>query len=199
MPSLSVDFTSPGLPDSEILYCSGFLSEEEASELFNELRQNVPWQEDSIKLFGKTYSQPRLTAFYGNNGQAYRYSGICMHPHPFTYTMLRLKEWVEVAAKAEFTSCLLNLYRHGNDSNGWHSDNEKELGEHPHIASVSLGAVRTFQLKHRKVPGLKHAMALQNGSLLLMKGATQKHWLHQVPKTKKKVGARINLTFRLIH
>jgi alkylated DNA repair dioxygenase AlkB len=105
---------------------------------------------------------------------------------------------IEKATKTTFTSCLLNLYRNGQDSNGWHADDEKVLGENPVIASLSLGAERTFHLKHKKIKALKHKLILHNGSLLLMKGTTQHNWFHQIPKTKKMIEKRINLTFRLI-
>ncbi len=152
----------------------------------------------SHTLFGKTYWQPRLTALYADNGKSYTYSGITMHPKPFGPVLLEIKSQVEAAVGSVFTTCLLNKYRDGSDSNGWHADNEKELGRNPVIASVSLGGVRSFHLKHRKKRQWRHKMALHHGSLLLMQGTTQHYWLHQVPKTKKPVGERINLTFRYI-
>jgi alkylated DNA repair dioxygenase AlkB len=121
-----------------------------------------------------------------------------MHPHPFPERMNKLKIAVEKLAGVAFTSCLLNLYRDGNDSNGWHADNEKELGQNPVIASLSLGETRKFKMKHRRDKSLKYDLDLVSGSLLIMKGGTQHHWLHQVPKTKRPVGERINLTFRRI-
>lgn len=186
------------LPDSDITYYRDFLGPAGAGKFFRSLRNNTPWREDQIKLFGKVYAQPRLTALYGNNGRPYSYSGILMQPLPFTPQLLKLKAKVASVCGHTFTSCLLNLYRDGNDSNGWHSDNEKELGINPVIASVSLGQARSFRLKHRTVKGLQHTIVLENGSLLLMKGETQHFWLHQVPKTKRMVRERINLTFRVI-
>lgn len=189
---------SLNLQDSDIMYEPHFLGEQEAWDLFNTLISHVPWQQDQIKLFGKEYDQPRLTALYGTNGVPYSYSGILMHPHLFTPELLDLKTKVSTVTGHIFTSCLLNRYRNGSDSNGWHSDNEKELGANPVIASVSLGQTRLFKLKHRTVKGLQHAIMLDHGSLLLMRGVTQHFWLHQVPKTKRPVGERINLTFRYI-
>lgn len=186
------------LPDSDILYFPGFIGAKKAAQYFNEFRNNVPWRQDPIVVFGKKHLQPRLTALYGRNGKTYSYSGITMHPHPFTMKLAELCRTVEAASNGVFTTCLLNLYRDGNDSNGWHADNEKELGRNPVIASVSLGAVRSFHLRHRRHKQLKYTMELLPGSLLLMQGPTQHHWLHQVPKTKKAVGERINLTFRYI-
>ena len=186
------------LPDSEILYFSDFLEPAQATGYFEMLRHTVPWSQDPITLFGKTYMQPRLTALYGNNGKSYTYSGITMHPQPFFPELSELKDKVETISKTVFTSCLLNLYRDGKDSNGWHADDEKELGPQPVIASLSLGQPRSFHLKHREKTHLKHRMELAHGSLLLMQGSTQRCWLHQVPKTSRPVGERINLTFRQV-
>ncbi|WP_317045176.1 alpha-ketoglutarate-dependent dioxygenase AlkB family protein [Arenibacter amylolyticus] len=121
-----------------------------------------------------------------------------MKPHTFTPLLLELKNSLHKSLNIQFTSCLLNLYRDGKDSNGWHADDEKELGKNPIIASISLGQERYFHLKHRKNKDVKHKLLLQHGSLLLMKGETQHHWLHQVPKTTKAQHQRINLTFRII-
>ncbi|NER12274.1 alpha-ketoglutarate-dependent dioxygenase AlkB [Leptobacterium flavescens] len=186
------------LPGGRIDYYSNFFNPEESLRLFDTLLDQTEWRQDDIKLFGKTYPQPRLTALYGNNAKTYTYSGITMHPLPFTEELLKIKKKVEAVSKKDFTTCLLNLYRDGQDSNGWHADNEPELGKNPVIASVSFGAQRWFHLKHRTDKALKTKLLLENGSLLLMKGETQHHWLHQVPKTKKQIGARINLTFRTI-
>ena len=171
---------------------------EEANALFDELYQHTPWIEEDIRVYGKVYKQPRLTAFFANNQKTYGYSNISMTPQPFTPLLNAIKTKVEEATQTQFSSCLLNLYRDGQDSNGWHADDEKELGLNPVIASVSLGAERAFHLKHKKIKTLKHKLNLQNGSLLLMKNETQHHWLHQIPKTKKPLGKRINLTFRLL-
>jgi alkylated DNA repair dioxygenase AlkB len=121
-----------------------------------------------------------------------------MQPHVFTHALLEIKEQVEKVALVKFTSCLLNYYRDGKDSNGWHSDDEKELGKNPVIASVSLGAPRMFHFRNKKDKTLKHKLPLEHGSLLLMQGTTQHYWQHQLPKTAKNVGGRINLTFRVI-
>lgn len=186
------------LPDSDIAYYPNFLKDEDASSYFNVLRDFIPWQQDDITIFGKTYPQPRLTALYGNNGKAYSYSNITMEPLEFTLELLKIKSAVEKEAGVEFSTCLLNYYRDGKDSNGWHSDDEKELGQNPIIASISLGAERFFHLRHKKDKSIKHKLLLENGSLLLMKGETQHHWHHQIAKTAKKIGERINLTFRII-
>ncbi|SDE07900.1 Alkylated DNA repair dioxygenase AlkB [Pricia antarctica] len=186
------------LPDSEIIYFANFFSKAKADTYFNHFKREVPWQQDDIKVFGKIYPQPRLTALYGNTGKAYSYSNITMQPHDFTDVLLEIKQKIETKTDAVFTTCLLNLYRDGKDSNGWHADNEKELGLNPIIASLTLGQERYFHLKHRKDKHLKHKLLLEHGSLLLMQGTTQHHWLHQIPKTAKTIGERINLTFRII-
>ena len=186
------------LPDSSIVYYPEFFNPEESDQYFNKLLKTIKWQQDDIMVYGKTYKQPRLTALCANNEQPYSYSNITMIPLLFTNELLDIKSKVETVCKKSFTSCLLNLYRDGQDSNGWHADNEKELGINPIIASVSLGAERLFKLKHRTNKDLKKDLILQHGSLLVMQGVTQHFWLHQIPKTKKKIGKRINLTFRIV-
>ncbi|WP_297692156.1 alpha-ketoglutarate-dependent dioxygenase AlkB [uncultured Eudoraea sp.] len=186
------------LRDSDITYFSDFLDREKASAYFEMLKSSVPWRQDEIRVYGKIYSQPRLTALYGNNNRSYSYSGIVMKPMPFNETLFDVREKISSLTDVEFTSCLLNLYRDGKDSNGWHSDDEKELGKNPVIASVSLGHERYFHLRHKKLKHLKHKILLEHGSLLLMRGETQHFWHHQIAKTRRPIGERINLTFRVI-
>lgn len=186
------------LPDSDISYYPNLISTSAADDYFNSIRDTTPWQQDDITVFGKTYPQPRLTALYAINNNPYSYSTISMRPNIFTKELLELKSLVENVAKVEFTTCLINRYRTGKDSNGWHADNEKELGKNPIIASISLGQERFFHLKHNANPALKHKLLLAHGSLLLMQGQTQHYWKHQISKTAKDVGERINLTFRII-
>lgn len=198
MESLFNEELSLQLPDSDIRYYPNFLNTKKADLYFESLRKNVKWQQDDIKVFGKIYAQPRLTALFGNNGKPYSYSNITMQPYEFTPELLEIKKQIEAKTNVIFTTCLLNLYRDGNDSNGWHADNEKELGMNPVIASITLGQERFFHLKHRAQKELKHKLLLEHGSLLLMEGETQHKWLHQIAKTKKPIGERINLTFRVI-
>ena len=186
------------MPDAKVTYYPNYFSQEQADHFFENLLYTTPWQQDSITVFGKTYLQPRLTAFFANNNKAYKYSNITMQPHNFQGKLLDIKTEIEQTTGMEFTSCLANLYRDGQDSNGWHADNEKSLGKNPIIASVSLGATRKFNFKHRNKKQLKETLFLEHGSLLIMQGKTQHYWLHQIPKTKKEVGKRINLTFRKI-
>ena len=150
-------------------------------------------------MFGKEVNLPRLTAWYGDKGKSYKYSGIEMNPNTWTPTLLIIKEKVETVAGFNFNSVLVNLYRNGQDYVSWHSDDESELGNNPTIASVSFGATRRFILRHKSNRDLgKVEVALTHGSLILMQGTTQHFWQHQVPKTAKKISPRINLTFRVI-
>ncbi len=186
------------LPDATIIYYPNFIPIIEANQIFETLQKETPWQQDDIKVFGKVYAQPRLTALYGTNQKSYKYSNIEMIPHALTPTLINLKKRVDQTCQTDFTTMLLNYYRDGKDSNGWHADNEKELGTNPIIASLSFGQERFFHLKHRTDKSLKHKLLLQHGSLLLMKGETQHKWLHQIPKTTKQIQGRINITFRVI-
>ena len=164
-----------------------------ADRLLEALRDGIAWRQEVATLMGRRVPIPRLTAWHGAAG--YVYSGIRMTPAPWTPPLLELKALAEALAGQPFNSVLLNLYRHGRDSVSWHADNEPGLGPNPVIASLSLGAVRRFQLKHRRLPE-RLALDLPHGSCLIMAGAAQHHWLHQLPKTRAPVGPRINLTFR---
>lgn len=186
------------LPELEVWYKTDFLSLEEAEYFFKLFETTVPWRQDPIVIFGKQIMQPRLTAFYSENDLSYGYSSIRMQPHAFTTELKNLKYKVEKCTQMTFNCCLLNFYRDGNDSNGWHSDDEKELGKNPEIASISLGGDRFFHLKHKKNKELKSKILLQNGSLLCMGGQTQHRYKHQIPKSKTYNSPRINLTFRRI-
>ena len=192
------DPISVDLSDAEVIYYPHFFDKEEADSIYAELINEIPWHQDEITVYGKKHLQPRLTALYGNEGKPYSYSNIKMQPHPWNLLLQKIKSKVESVSDTNFTTVLLNQYRDGKDSNGWHADNEKELGTNPVIASVSFGAERTFQLKHNSDKDQKKSIVLEHGSLLLMKGTTQHCWKHQIPKTAKPVGPRINLTFRVI-
>lgn len=187
------------LPDAELDYFPNFLNKEQADLLLEKLLKEVPWQQQNIKLFGKEIPQPRLTAFYAEQGISYTYSGLQLKPNSFSTELWELKQKTEELSGFDFNTCLANLYRHGNDSMGWHADDEKVLGKNPVIASISLGGIRRFQFKHKTNKDLKESIELQHGSLLIMKGSMQHFWKHQLPKTKKEVAPRINLTFRKIN
>ncbi len=186
------------LPNATIEYYPNLFDLEKSNLLFEKLYQEIPWQQDNITVFGKNHLQPRLTALFGNEGKPYSYSNIVMQPHAWNSILTFIKKEVENISHENFTTVLLNLYRNGKDSNGWHADNEKELGKNPVIASVSFGAERSFHLQHNSILDAKQKIILEHGSLLIMKGETQHFWKHQIPKTAKPIQPRINLTFRSI-
>jgi len=196
--SLPGDGKEIDITGGRLRYFESFFRESQAKEVFDSLLEETPWQQDPITIFGKTYQQPRLTALYASNAKPYSYSGITMNPRPMTPLMETLRDRIHQVSSNTFTTVLLNLYRNGKDSNGWHADDEKELGKNPVIASLSFGAERYFHLKHKKDKNLRLKIPLKSGSLLIMEGETQTHWLHQVAKTARPVGPRINLTFRRI-
>jgi alkylated DNA repair dioxygenase AlkB len=186
------------LEDTHLLYFSHFLSSSEADDWFTFLKNKVNFQSGEIKLFGKTYAKPRLEAFYAENELTYSYSGKQMKTQPFIDEIEELKKRIESLSDLDFNAVLINLYRNGMDSNGWHADDEKELGEDPYIASISLGAERIFELKHNQIKK-KKKLKLEHGSLLCMMQGSQKFWKHQLPKDKSINEPRINLTFRKIY
>jgi alkylated DNA repair dioxygenase AlkB len=179
-------------------YVKNYFNEEESIYFLQTLKDKIKWNQDYIKFYGKTHPLPRLTAWYGDRNKGYTYSGIPMTPNSWNTELLELKKRVDQYANINFNSVLLNFYRSGNDSVSWHSDDEKELGAQPIIGSVSFGGIRKFRLRNKKNKKLIHNIELENGSLLIMSGLTQKYWEHEIPKTKKKVAERVNLTFRSI-
>jgi alkylated DNA repair dioxygenase AlkB len=196
-----VPLVSLNLPDADVLLDQAFIPAAAADALLRELTDTIAWRHEPIKLFGKEVLQPRLTAWYGDPTARYRYSGLALEPQPWTPALQQLRQQLEATSGARFNSVLLNLYRSGQDSMGWHADNEPELGPAPVIASLSLGSTRRFRLRPRDPAHTPHApvaLDLLSGSLLLMRGATQQHWLHAVPKTARPTGPRLNLTFRQI-
>jgi alkylated DNA repair dioxygenase AlkB len=186
-------------PGPDLAWRPGFLAQAEADAAFVALARETPWRQERIAVYGREVLQPRLTAWYGDPGARYAYSGLALEPLPWTPLLADLKARVETASGARFDSLLLNLYRDGRDCVSWHSDAEPELGRNPVIASLSLGAALRFQLRSRPpLPPARRELALRHGDLLLMRGATQHEWAHQVPRTARPVGPRINLTFRLV-
>ena len=187
------------LPDGEILFMRNFFTLTEAKLYFDLLQNNISWKQEEVKFYGKTYPVPRKTAWYGYEGFNYSYSGITCFPEIWTKELLEIKSQIErFIPEEDFTSVLLNLYNNGNDKMGWHADDEKELGRNPTIASVSLGETRRFDIKHKQNKDLQFKFELTSGSLLIMRGALQHHWVHQIPAQKKVKEPRINLTFRTI-
>lgn len=188
------------LPDASIQYFPEFFSTTQANGMLQKLISGITWKQNTIKMYGKENPVPRLEAWYGDPGKSYTYSGITMQPTPWNDDLKIIKDAIEPASGVVFNSVLINHYRDGKDRVAWHSDDEKELGRNPVIGSVSLGAERNFKLRHKqhKVNGQKKQITLRHGSFLLMKGSTQHHWMHEIPRTAKPIGPRINLTFRVI-
>ena len=187
------------LPQADISFFPEFLSPSKSEELQTAFKGGIEWEQSTIKLFGRSIKIPRLNAFYGDAGCEYQYSGKRFQALAWSPELLWLKEQIERKCGKSFNCVLVNCYRDGQDSMGWHSDNEPELGQNPVIASLSLGQTREFQLKHKQNPSLPVAkIPLTSGSLLVMQGATQHFWQHQIPKTRKPCGERINLTFRRV-
>ena len=182
-----------------IWYYPNFLGKKKSDLLYKRLHDEIPWQKYQIKLFGKIYDQPRLTSFHSIGNKNYDYSQIGIKNNFMTNDLRSLLKMIHKKTDYRFNSVLLNLYRDGMDSNGWHSDNEPELGNDPKIASITLGEERFFHIKHKKIKDLKYKILLKHGSLLLMGERSQTEWVHQIPKTKKKIYPRINLTYRYIY
>ncbi|WP_018625399.1 alpha-ketoglutarate-dependent dioxygenase AlkB family protein [Kangiella aquimarina] len=186
------------LKDAELEYWPEFLSGKDAGEYLGKLLKITNWQTETIRIAGVERLVPRLTAWFGDPGASYSYSGVLHHPTAWNKELLALKRQIEQCCGESFNSALLNLYRNGKDSVAWHSDDEPELGRQPVIASLSLGAPRSFQLKHKKDSHLRHKLTLTSGSLLVMRGDMQQCWSHQVPKEPAVTEPRINITFRNI-
>jgi len=189
--------------DAEVRFWRGFYSSARSAELMQQLTNETSWRQETIILWGKQHLQPRLSAWYADTDTKYAYSGLMLAEREWTATLQQIREDVEAATGLRYNSVLLNLYRDGQDSMGWHSDDETELGINPAVASLSLGATRLFRFRHR----FRHhgaaaqksvAVELTDGSLLLMAGPTQHYWQHGIAKVRAETGARLNLTFRKI-
>jgi alkylated DNA repair dioxygenase AlkB len=184
-----------GLPDASIRYQPNFVPDHQ--QCFSQLFNQIDWQQDKIQMYGKLVTVPRLTAWYGDAGTVYSYSGLHLQAKPWLPVLETIKNSLNRQLGSCFNSVLVNLYRDGKDSVAWHSDNEPELGEQPLIASVSLGATRRFSLRHKHSKQQAH-FDLAGGSLLLMAGDTQHYWQHQIAKSRNCDFPRINLTYRRI-
>jgi len=184
--------------DGEIYLVHALFDPTESKAMLDHLTATIPWKQEPVKIMGREIMQPRLTAWYGDPGKCYSYTGITMQPLTWTKELLHIKQAVEKVSGEQFNSALLNLYRDGADSVGWHRDNEKSLGINPVIASVSFGEPREFALKHYKDKKLRIKILLTSGSLLLMRGETQHKWLHSIQKDLTIIRPRINITFRTI-
>ncbi len=185
------------LPDAEVEYWPEFYPNDDANHLYSKILDETQWRQDTVTVYGKQHLTPRLSCWVGEPWMDYSYSNHTMKASAWSATLLAIKQRIERQTGDAFNSVLINYYRDGADSNGWHSDDEPELGPQPVIASLSLGAARDFKMRHKFDKTLKSSMSLEHGSLLLMRGATQSHWQHHIPKRARASG-RINLTFRTI-
>jgi len=178
-------------------YWPGFLDASEASSCLEQLQEKIEWHRPRVFVYGRWIDSPRQSAWYGDSGAVYRYSGTVNQPSPWLPELESLRQRLDPFCASRFNSVLANRYRSGTDSMGWHSDDEKELGPDPVIASVSLGGTRRFLLQHRRRKDLPiHEIVLEHGSLLVMRARSQRAWRHSVPKTREAVAPRINLTYR---
>jgi len=186
------------MPDADVSLYQSLYSTIEADFLFDELKREIMWEQEEIEMYGQKHKVPRLTAWYGDMNKTYTYSGITSHSRPWTSCLLKIKQKIETISQTSFNSVLLNFYRSGADGVAWHSDDESELGRNPVIGSVSFGQVRVFQMKHKTKTNERQRINLGHGDFLLMRGCTQHHWNHQIPKSKTNMKERINLTFRTV-
>ena len=184
--------------DGIALYHEKVISGEQIKPLYDELLNNINWENERVVMFGKEIITKRKVAFYSDPSIAYTYSSRTKIGLPWNETLITLKNIVASITKEKYNACLLNLYHNGEEAMGWHCDNEKEIVTNSSIASLSIGATRKFSFKH-KVTKETISIQLENGSLLEMKGTIQSHWLHALPKSKKITESRINLTFRQMH
>jgi alkylated DNA repair dioxygenase AlkB len=196
-------FEAIPLAGADLLCDPRWLPAPAADKLFKTLRDpvraGIDWEVHRLKIFGREIDSPRLSRWIGDPGASYRYSGVRFEPASWPRALGVVRKAVNAAAGEEFNSVLANLYRDGNDTMGWHSDDEPELGMQPIIASLSLGATRRFVLKSRGPGGERLELELPRGSLLVMRGDTQRNYKHSLPRTKKSTGERMNLTFRRIY
>jgi alkylated DNA repair dioxygenase AlkB len=191
-----MEWQTLALPDADLRYAPQWIDAADADALFNALRDCIAWERHRLRLFGREVDAPRLSCWIGDRDATYNYSRTRFVPHPWPDALLPIRQRLRADCDADFNGVLANLYRDGNDSMGWHADDEPELGARPLIASLSLGAPRRFVIRHRDDPARCLAVELAHGSLLLMSGDTQSHYRHALPKTARVVGPRINLTFR---
>nr|WP_239482082.1 alpha-ketoglutarate-dependent dioxygenase AlkB [Pseudomonas insulae] len=186
------------LADAELRYLPGWVAAAEADQWLQALLAQTPWEQPQVFLHGRHYPVPRLVAWYGDQEARYRYSGLIHTPLPWTPLLTEIRRRVAAECGQPLNGALLNYYRDGQDSMGWHSDDEPELGEQPLVASLNLGGARRFDLRRKGSTRIEHSLQLEHGALLVMAGATQHYWQHQVAKTRSPCAPRLNLTFRLI-
>ena len=198
--TLDRHFEPIAMPDADVSILHGLDTPIPHVQMLQKLMHDTIWRQENVRIYGKEYQQPRLVSLYGDAGMKYDYSGISLRPLPWTDLLREIKRRIEDCTDATFNAVFLNLYRDHNDSMGFHSDDEKELGQNPVIASLTFGATRTFLMKHksnRDIPLVK--VPLESGTVLLMKGATQHNWKHGINKQTTPCGPRVNLTFRTLY
>jgi len=198
--SVDRQFQPIPMPDADVSILHNLDTSLPYETILRKLIDETIWRQESVRIYGKEYQQPRLVALYGDPGKKYDYSGIALTPLPWNNLLIDLKRRIEEYTQQLFNAVFLNLYRDHNDSMGFHSDDERELGKNPIIASVTFGATRTFILKHKfrkEIPLVK--VPLEAGTVLLMKGATQHNWKHGINKQTTPCGPRVNLTFRTLY
>ena len=198
--TLDRKFDPISIPDADVSILHSMETPIPYDQMLHKLMSDTIWRQENVRIYGKEYQQPRLVSLYGDSGMQYDYSGISLRPLPWTDLLREIKRRIEDCTDATFNAVFLNLYRDHNDSMGFHSDDERELGKNPVIASLTFGATRTFLLKHKfkkELPLVK--VPLESGTVLLMKGATQHNWKHGINKQTTPCGPRVNLTFRTLY
>jgi len=198
--SLDREFECIPLVDADISILHEIEMPLSYDDILKKLLSETKWRQEEVFVYGKKHMQPRLVALYGDSGKKYDYSGLSLYPMPWTDLLREIKRRIEDCTDCRFNAVFLNLYRDHNDSMGFHSDDERELGTNPTIASLTFGATRTFLLKHKfkkELPLVK--VPLEAGTVLLMKGATQHNWKHGINKQTQPCGPRVNLTFRTLY
>ncbi len=186
------------LPNASVCYWPNWCVGAAADQWFEQMLDQTPWQQPNVRLYGREHPVPRRVAWYGDPGVSYRYSGLTHQPLAWTPLLAQIRRQLVAVVGQDLNGVLLNLYRDGQDSMGWHSDDEAELGPEPLIASLSLGGSRRFDLRRKGQTRIEHSLTLEHGSLLVMRGPTQHHWQHQLAKTRRPCAPRLNLTFRLL-
>jgi alkylated DNA repair dioxygenase AlkB len=197
--SLDQEFEAIPMPEADVSILHGIEMPMPYDSILQKLIEQTKWRQEAVRIYGKEHQQPRLVALYGSSEHRYDYSGIKLHPLPMTDLLREIKRRIEDCTDAAFNAVFLNLYRDHNDSMGFHSDDERELGKNPVIASLTFGATRTFVMKHKskkEFPSVK--IPLEAGSVLLMRGSTQHNWKHGINKQTTPCGPRVNLTFRTL-
>ena len=192
------DTHSIDLPGAELDYRPRWLAPATADSWFRQLAEETPWQQPQVLIHGQQFPVPRLLAWYGDAQASYCYSGLIHRPLPWTPLLADIRQQIQTLVGQPLNGVLINFYRDGNDSMGWHSDDEAVLGRNPLVVSLNLGGPRRFDLRRKGSNRIEHSLQLESGSLLVMSGSTQHYWQHQVAKTRKSVAPRINLTFRFI-